>query len=646
MSGIAGIVRYDGEPVVRRDLERAANALKAHGPDRSDLMVTGGIGLVHVLMRMTPEDRFDRQPWRGASGAVIAADLRLDNRDDVLARIGVPIADAGGWPDSRIVLAAWEKFGDDIWPALRGPFAIAIWDPQRRILTLARDHLGLNVVMWHGNERFFAFATMPKGLFALGDVPRHLNEEKFADFLVLNHQDRATTMYRDIYRVPPAHVVTVNADGTMTQRLYWSAADIKPVRLGSDQAYAEGLRECLDRAVRRQMRSAHPIGCFLSGGLDSSSVAMLAARALGEKNGRLAAFTHVPREGFDGPMPGGRYADETPYVEAIRQAAGNIDVRYVRNDECDESGDLERFFMALDGPIRNPTNLGWMLAIPRLARAEGRRVLLGGLYGNYTISWNGWSQTVTHLLHGRLLTALRQWRTYYRCSSHSRWVAFRKLIIEPLVPNAVANWADRRRHPHRAAPWQDHAAIRLDFAAQMQVDARARQIGHDFLYLMRPGERAAGLDGVDYGGDWSAAQQAVTGVEVRDPTADLDVVSYCFGVPPQQYLAEGIDRSLIRRAMWGLLPEIVAANRTNGLQSADWYEKLEPRREALAQQIAELSTSPLVRRAIDLDRLERAIKTWPRDGWDSKEVVEEYHLALTRGVAGASFLRWMDSANR
>ena len=80
---------------------------------------------------------------------------------------------------------------------------------------------------------------------------------------------------------------------------------------------------------------------------------------------------------------------------------------------------------------------------------------------------------------------------------------------------------------------------------------------------MRLDERIRGLFQVDYGGDWHAAEKALTGVEVRDPTADLDVISYCFGVPPEQYLAEGTDRSLIRRAMWGLLPETVLTNRSS-----------------------------------------------------------------------------------
>jgi asparagine synthase (glutamine-hydrolysing) len=403
------------------------------------------------------------------------------------------------------------------------------------------------------------------------------------------------------------------------------------------------LRECLDGAVRRQMRSAHPIGCFLSGGLDSSSVAALAARALAEKNQKLAAFTHVPRKGFDGPVPLGRYGDETPYVEAIREMVGNIDVTYIHNDECDDFADLERFFVALEGPVRNPTNLGWMLLILRLARAQGRRVLLGGRCGNYTISWTGWSQAANHLLGGRLLTAYRQYRLYYRLSPASRMSAFFRLFVEPLLPDLIGNWACRRRHPHQLGPWQNHSAIRPAFATEMGVDARASLVGHDFLYRVRPGERMKCLPPDDYGGDWIAADKAFAGVEVRDPTADMEVVSYCFGVPPEQYLAENIDRSLIRRAMWGLLPKTVLTNRRHGLQSADWYEKLESRRDKLALEIAELSALPLARRAIDLERLDRAVQNWPTGAWHAHEIINEYGMALPRALAAGRFLRWVSA---
>ncbi len=645
MSGIAGLVRFDGRTVGRRELERAANALNQYGPDRVEIIAKDSIGLIHALMRMTPEDRFDRQPQRGASGSIITADLRLDNRDELLARIGIARSEAAEWPDSRLLLTGWERLDDDVWPMLRGPFAAAIWDPRSRSLTLARDHLGLNVVMWHKGQNFFAFASMPNGLFALDEVPRELCEEKLADFLVLNHADHVTTMYRNVFRVPPAHVIRVKSDGSINQKRYWSQADITPVKLPSDAAYADGLRECLDLAVRRQMRSIHPVGCLLSGGLDSSSVSVLAARALTGKNRRLAAFTGVPRHGFNSPVPDGCYADETPYVDAVQKQAGNIDVEYVRNNECDDFAQLERFFIALDGPVRNPTNFGWMMAVLQRARAQGRRVLLSGLYGNYTISWNGWSQAADHLLHGRLLLAYRQWQLYYRNTSYSRWVALRKILVEPLIPASLGDWADHRRHPNRIEPWQDHAPIRPDFAAAMAVGSRAKKVGHDFLYRMRRDERASGLAQIDYVGDWHAAEKAVTGIEVRDPTADMDVVSYCFGVPPEQYLAEGIDRSLIRRAMWGLLPEKVLTNRLSGLQGADWHEKLESQRREVSFQIAELAKSPLARKIIDLGRLENAVKNWPTGGWHTAKIFREYNLALTRGVAGGRFLRWIESAN-
>jgi asparagine synthase (glutamine-hydrolysing) len=116
-------------------------------------------------------------------------------------------------------------------------------------------------------------------------------------------------------------------------------------------------------------------------------------------------------------------------------------------------------------------------------------------------------------------------------------------------------------------------------------------------------------------------------------------------VPPEQYLAEGTDRSLIRRAMWGLLPESVLTNRLQGLQDAGWFERVEGQRAALAREIHAMSQSPLARRAIDLARLERAVANWPSGGWHRPETFTEYNLALMRGVAGGRFLRWFESAN-
>ena len=176
MSAIGGLLRFDSKPVERADLERMADALRMYGPDRTDIAIAPRIRLLHALMRMTPEDRFDRQPLRGPSGAVISADLRIDNRDDVLARLGMSPQEALAWPDAPARRArCLGKIRQRIVADVDGPFAIAIWSPRDATLTLARDHLGLNVVMWHRRQAFLAFATMPK---ACSPCPRSARTQR------------------------------------------------------------------------------------------------------------------------------------------------------------------------------------------------------------------------------------------------------------------------------------------------------------------------------------------------------------------------------------------------------------------------------------------------------------------------------------
>jgi asparagine synthase (glutamine-hydrolysing) len=219
MSGIGAIFNLDGAPVARDHLERMANALRMHGPDGRAVAARGPIGLVHTLHRFTPEDAFERQPVTGGGGRyLMVMDGRIDNRDDLAAALALgPAPRLARLPDSALFMRAVEAWGEEgCLNRIVGEFAIALWDHREQRLLCARDHLGLRPLHYHRTERCLAVASMPKGLHALPWVPRELNEQKLADYLVVNFCDGASSYFRDVRRLLMAHVMTASRGGSVS----------------------------------------------------------------------------------------------------------------------------------------------------------------------------------------------------------------------------------------------------------------------------------------------------------------------------------------------------------------------------------------------------------------------------------------------
>lgn len=183
MSAIFGIMRYDGGSVSARDLERMANVLAHRGPEGCKFAVDGAVGLGHRLMRVNQEDLFEAQPIRDrAANLTLAADCRIDNREELAGIFGIGTAELRDMPDGALVLRAYKKWGADAAQHLLGDFAFAVWDGRAKKLVLGRDHMGQRAVFYYKGENFFAFASEIKGLWALADVPRKLLDEEVVRF--------------------------------------------------------------------------------------------------------------------------------------------------------------------------------------------------------------------------------------------------------------------------------------------------------------------------------------------------------------------------------------------------------------------------------------------------------------------------------
>jgi asparagine synthase (glutamine-hydrolysing) len=541
VSAIAGLVRRDGQPIDPAELDALSASLAHRGPDGRNAWHGGPVGLVHCLLRVAPEAEHAAQPYQ-RDGRVITADVRLDNRSELCAALGLPLATQS---DAELILAAYARWGEACAEHLLGDFAFAIWDETERQLFCARDYIGFKPFYYYASPRQFVFATELKGVLALPEVPRRLNEMRVADYLLPVFDDLASTFYQDLQRLPPGHCLSLSPTGVRV----WPHYTLQPqplLKLRSDAEYIEAFRERFEAAVRCRIRTPYPVGASLSGGLDSSSVVVQARALRGPQAAPLSVFSAV----FD-EVPA---SDERPYMEAVL-AGGGLTSHFIRADLLSPLADLERMHWHEDEPFYAP-NLFIDWALYRAAQAAGVRVMLDGQDGDSTVSHGlGLFQDLAR--SGRWG---RAWREAGLVAGHFGSTRSRVLwrqAIRPLLPvGLVAAIRRLRRQPHgplwRAAPIQLGFAQRLGWPERirpwLEADARPalgesvahwRKISQPIhTFYLEVGDREA----------------AAFGLEVRSPFYDRRLVEFCLSVPGELKLRDGWTRWIMRRAMHGLLP--------------------------------------------------------------------------------------------
>ena len=292
MCGIAGIIRTDGKNVDAAVLGRMVSALAHRGPDEEGVWIdeSGRAGLgVRRLAVIGPSG--GRQPATNEDGSVhLAQDGAVYNYGDLrerLAACGHEFASAG---DTEVLVHLYEDDGPDMVGRLVGMFAFAIWDAPRQRLLLARDRLGQKPLYWHHGPMGLAFASEPAALLACTDVPREMHPQAIGTFLRFGYVPAPATGFAGIRKLEPAHYLEFDAAANQVAgpTRYWDVPRGPPDTDTSPAAWRERLLATLSEAVRLRLAADVPLGVLLSGGLDSSVVAALAAEHV---SGQLRTFT-------------------------------------------------------------------------------------------------------------------------------------------------------------------------------------------------------------------------------------------------------------------------------------------------------------------------------------------------------------------
>lgn len=570
-------------------------------------------GAATIGRNWLPDDgRADPPP---ADAPILVADARVDNRGELFDKLSRRYDPA--LSDETLIALAYRQWGERIVDHLLGDFAIAAWDPGQQALTLIRDPTGQRPLHYHRDGNRVAFASLPQGLFGLG-LPRTVDTARLAGFVADVPANGLETFFAGIARVEPAQIVRIDRDGVRTRR-YWDLP-AKELRLRNDVDYVEALREQLDRSTRARLRGAGAlVAAHLSAGLDSGAVAATAARLLAPEGDRVLAITSAPREGFAGPVPRGRIADESEAAAEVAALYPNMEQLVLRPAGASALDHLDEDSRLFGQPVGFPCNNVWWRDANAAAQARGATVMLTGELGNLSLSAGGLPVLAEFVRRGELLTWLRalvalrrngpRWRGLF-AASFAPWIPAR--LWDLLTGLSAGGRSDAPDQLSRTAPAR---------AGKPDPRQRERDLRWSLLKLSDPGSFRKGA-------------LLHWGVDERDPTADRRLIEFCFSLPPAQLLGGGRTRRLARAALADRLPASIL-NGVRGYQYADWYESLD--RPALTAFAARVAASPAAGAAIDFAAVDRLIAGWPPNDWASARTIGTYRIGLLRALAAGAF---------
>ena len=634
MSAIAGIWSFDGGVPVSSACHDMLQALSLYGMDDRSQYTGSSVAMGRCLLRLLPEDQFDHQPLSAPGVTALVADIRLDNRAELGAELGLSTQQTAAMADSDMLLAAWQHWREQCMDHLCGAFSLAVWDEREQHLFLARDHTGERPLFYTSTANNFAFASMPKGLHRLPFVAAEVDEDYVARYLTLANIPIEQTIFRNMRRLPSGCALSVQRGKTKLWR-HWRTDQLQDLRLRSPEEYLDCFRERFDQGVRARLRTTGGIGAQLSGGLDSGAVAATAAGLLRAQGRELTCFTAVPGPGFAGLDSKTHFYDEG--APASEVAALYPNMRHVLVDSSGTSflDILDHNNNLYDHPCFGPSNEVWSNAILDRARASGITVLLNGNCGNSTLSYVGMPAFSAWFRSGQWGTLARVARQFTR----TRNTSLRSIVRHALWPS-LPFWLRSITDPHMRGFSLDYSILHPEIAKRLDLE---RAAFHD-LNQNSPDGRTMLRTLLEYGdiSDTPVASQGGWQLDFRDPTYDRRIVEFCLTVPLEEFLRGGQLRSLARRAMVGRLPPSTLRRTQRGRQSADWYVSMGAVRGRMTAELEQLQSSPLASHMLDLARMRSLIENWPSSGFERLDLNRSHHIALSRGFSVGKFLLQYD----
>jgi asparagine synthase (glutamine-hydrolysing) len=548
MSVQFGRWNFEGQPPTPQYIEKVSATLAPYGQDSNESYLKGGLCILYRAFHTTKESHRETQPHVCRCGAVLTWDGRLDNRADLIREMRDILAFDS--TDVAIVAAAYERWGDDCFAKLIGDWALSIWNPDNRSLILAKDPIGTRHLYYSFDNHQVTWTTILDPLVRLAGKNFDLNEEYIAGWFSMFPAVHLTPCV-GIHSVPPSSYVLLRP-GRHTVTGYWNFDPENKIRYRTDAEYEEHFRAVFAMAVERNLRSDRPILAELSGGRDSSSIVCMSDTLIVRGTAETTRIDTISY--YDDSEPNW---NERPYFTKVEEQRGrtgwhvNVGTQYpeqIPEPEPPPESHHRRFVPTPGCDGRTSPELGMCLT------SQGNRVVLSGIGGD---EFMGGVPTPAPELENLLASAqlgtlahqLRVWALEKRKPwFHLFWEAAREFFPPAFVgvPKHLRpaswlqsrfvkrNWAALTGYPSRTKLFGPMPSFQENVGT---LDALRRQLARSDLPFQPPFEK-------------------------RYPYLDRDLLEFMFAIPREQLVRPSQRRSLMRRALVGIVPDEILNRKT------------------------------------------------------------------------------------
>ncbi len=325
MSVIFGIFKRKGSVVENSAIRLMDKSLSYWDADDIGKWREGSVFLGHRMLWNTPESKLENLPHVSKHNKhtfVITIDARLDNRDILVEQLEMSNLPLEKITDSSLVLAAYQKWGQECPKYLLGDFVFVIWDENKQQLFCVRDHIGIKPFYYYLNDELFIFSNDIRGLISNPQINKKYNDRAISIFLQgdFGFFDKKDTFFKEIKKLSAAKSITITGKYA-SESAYWDIDDISKIHYNTYEEYVKKLKELFSDAVKVRLRTSYPVVSHLSGGIDSSSIAVVAARELKKRKQLLYAFNWIeaPVEKHDPTYSEWGFATQLVKLENIEQ---------------------------------------------------------------------------------------------------------------------------------------------------------------------------------------------------------------------------------------------------------------------------------------------------------------------------------------